>query len=294
MTWIQSVLWADFAKPLIFFLLGAGVASYFAFVIVRWQKKIGYLKNKYTPATTVSELHRNKQGKISDKWSSYLKYYDFLFSPVKDAPINLFEIGVQNGGSLEVWGQYFKNASAITGCDINPRCAGLEFDDQRISVLIGDANSKEIYQKVCELGPFDVIIDDGSHQSDDILHSFLLYFPLLKPSGIYIVEDTHTVYFPPNPGLKSKSSALAFFKELTDLVNFQFWHTDATISDLVSPFLGGKPIPSFLIDGWIESLEFRNSIVTIRKSATADINKLGTRQVVGSIATVAPEVRGLA
>jgi hypothetical protein len=294
MTWIQSSLWSDIGKSFIFFLLGVGVASYFAFALLRWQKKFEHLKIKYTSKTTVSELHRNKQGKISDKWSSYLAYYDFLFSPIKGAPINLFEIGVQNGGSLEVWGQYFENAEAITGCDIDEKCAALKFDDRRINVLVGDANSQEIYDKVGELGPFDIIIDDGSHRSDDILQSFLLYFPLLKPSGIYIVEDTHAVYVPPSPGLKSKSSALAFFKELTDLVNFQFWQTEATISELVSPFLDGKPIPQILSDGWVESLEFRNSIVTIRKSATADNNKVGIRQVVGSIATVAPEVKGLA
>ena len=245
------------------------------------------------PAATVSKLHRDKRGKISDKWSSYLTYYDILFSPLKGAPVSLFEIGVQNGGSLEIWSQYFNNAQAITGCDINEKCAALAFDDPRIRVLVGDANSQDIYEKALALAPFDIIIDDGSHRSDDILHSFLLYFALLKPSGIYVVEDTHAVYLAPSSGLKSKSSVMAFFKELTDLVNFQFWHTEASISDLVSSFLGGISMTAILRDGWVESIEFRNSIVTIRKSAVADHNKLGARRVVGSIAIVAPEMKEL-
>jgi len=298
MAWIQSAGWPDIAGSLAFFLFGVAVASCVAFALSRRKKRIEHVNSNQVPPATVSELtvsalHHNKQGKISDKWASYLTYYDFLFAPVKDAPINMFEIGVQNGGSLEIWGQYFQNAQAITGCDIDEKCAALKFDDPRIRVLVGDANSQVIYEQALALAPFDIIIDDGSHRSDDILHSFLLYFPLLKPSGIYVVEDTHAVYLPPSPGLKSKTSALAFFKELTDLVNFQFWHTEATIDDLISSFLGDIPMPAILSDGWVESIEFRNSIVTIRKSASADHNKLGVRHVVGSIAIVAPEVKGL-
>ena len=238
--------------------------------------------------STLTELHLNKYGKISDKWSSYLAYYDFLFRPLRDAPIKIFEIGMQNGGSLETWSQYFKNAELIVGCDINEKCAALTYKDTHIKVVIGDANSQATCDKINSYGQFDIIIDDGSHASDDILLSFLNYFPHVKPGGIYVVEDTHAVYLSPGTGIKNKHNVLCFFKELTDLVNYQFWSKEQTIESLLSPCSRGLQAPEFLQDGWIESLEFRNSIVTIKKSLSGDHNKLGSREVCGNIAAVEP------
>ena len=74
---------------------------------------------------TLLSIHLNKAGKISDKWSSYLTYYDLLFHPIRNLPIQLLEIGIQNGGSVEIWAQYFDNAIAIVGCDIDRRCNAL-------------------------------------------------------------------------------------------------------------------------------------------------------------------------
>ena len=84
---------------------------------------------------TYAELHHEHQGKSSDKWESYLGTYERLFAPIRDTPVNIVEIGVQNGGSLEVLGKYFRNAANIIGCDINPLCADLKYDDARISVI---------------------------------------------------------------------------------------------------------------------------------------------------------------
>ena len=48
-----------------------------------------------------------------------------------------------------------------------------------------------------ELGPFDVVIDDGGHTTGQQIQSFLhLYFSAMKTDGIYIVEDLHTNYWP--------------------------------------------------------------------------------------------------
>ena len=77
-------------------------------------------------SSTYAQLHHAHRGKSSDKWESYLRTYERLFTPIRDARINIVEIGVQNGGSLEVLGQYFRNAACIMGCDINPLCANLK------------------------------------------------------------------------------------------------------------------------------------------------------------------------
>jgi hypothetical protein len=45
-------------------------------------------------------------------------------------------------------------------------------------------------------------------------------------------------------------------------------------------------MPSFLKEGWVESIEFRNSIIVIRKSLKATNDKLGERVVSGTDAIV--------
>src|SRR5688500_17048544 len=89
---------------------------------------------------TLEELYERRSGKVADKWSLYLREYARILAPYRDAPVRLLEIGIQNGGSLEVWAAYFANAQKLVGCDTNPDCSVLRYDDTRISVVVGDAN----------------------------------------------------------------------------------------------------------------------------------------------------------
>ncbi len=240
------------------------------------------------PLRTIADLHARKTGKVSNKWSSYLTYYDQLFAGLKDAPIKLLEIGVQNGGSLETWARYFEKAALILGCDVDEKCRNLRYEDPRIGVMVGDANSQAIFGALQQSAPFDVIIDDGSHQSEDILISFLNYFPLVQPGGIYVVEDTHAIYQRSSTRIHNKLTALGFFKDLTDVVNFQFWQRDLSIEALLGPYLK-VPVPHFLNEGWVDAVEFRNSVITIRKAAVPGHQKVGYMHIVGDTADVDAE-----
>ena len=53
--------------------------------------------------STFATIHEKKQGKASDKWESYLDFYDELFTPLKKTPVSMLEIGVQNEESLETY-----------------------------------------------------------------------------------------------------------------------------------------------------------------------------------------------
>jgi hypothetical protein len=75
----------------------------------------------------IETLHRGKTGKVSDKWASYLGYYDTLFASLRDSPVSMLEIGVQNGGSLETWSRYFEAGERFIGCDIDPHCGLLQY-----------------------------------------------------------------------------------------------------------------------------------------------------------------------
>ena len=78
---------------------------------------------------TLNTLYRDHHGKVSDKWSFYISEYDRLFYKLRDREINLLEIGIQNGGSLEIWAQYFEKAKTLVGCDVEPNCHSLKFVD---------------------------------------------------------------------------------------------------------------------------------------------------------------------
>jgi len=233
------------------------------------------------------ELHSTKTGKVSDKWASYFPVYERLFGPLRERAISLLEIGVQNGGSLETWSAYFPHATHIVGCDIEPACAELKYEDPRIEVVVGNANAADVRTRILSACPaFDIVIDDGSHRSRDILNSFLGYFGVLNDDGLYIVEDTHALYrHVPGGGILSRTSALEFFKLCAELTNLEHWADDLAPETLFSTFLPSG-VPSWFQAGIIESVEFRNSMVIVRRG----LAKRGERIVGGKEAAVFPSV----
>lgn len=133
---------------------------------------------------TLLDIHTNNKQKLSDKWSLYLDVYENIFSDYRELNVQILEIGIQNGGSLEAWAHYFPLALSIIGCDINPDCRELSYDDERISVVIGDAKNEETRIQILNKSDIlDIIIDDGSHKSNDVIKTFTNYFPILSNGG---------------------------------------------------------------------------------------------------------------
>lgn len=231
----------------------------------------------------LADFYKNHTGKVSDKWTLYLREYERLLSPYREQAISLLEIGIQNGGSLEIWSQYFPNAMKFVGCDINPDCAKLIYEDPRIVVIVGDATTPETQAKVLrESGCFDLIIEDGSHTSSDIVKAFARYFPALKNGGIFIAEDLHCSYWKDyEGGIFQPYSSIAFFKYLADIVNHEHWGVERSRAQLIDGFRNAINIEfeeSLLAQ--ISSVEFINSICVVRK-ADITFNKLGGRVIAG-------------
>lgn len=238
---------------------------------------------------TLHQLYAEHVGKASDKWSLYLTEYDRLFDSYRDKPIHLLEIGVQNGGSLEIWGKYFSHAASLTGCDINPDCVKLQYDDPRIRVIVGDANASDISQQVFACAPqFDIVIDDGSHFSSDIVKSFALYFPKLADGGLFIAEDLHCSYWEGfEGGLFDPYSSITFFKQLADIINHEHWGVPKSRNDLVQGLFAHYGCDALDADllAQVHSVEFINSMCVLRKAPAVD-NGLGHRIIAGSIELV--------
>ena len=111
----------------------------------------------------------------------------------------MLEIGVSGGGSLAMWKDYLGLEAKILGIDIVPACK--EHEAENIEVFIGSQDDQVLIGQVLEKYPrLDVVLDDGSHQTSHMIRSFELLYDHLAPHGVYIVEDTHTCYWPKYEG----------------------------------------------------------------------------------------------
>jgi hypothetical protein len=244
---------------------------------------------------TLKSLFQSHDGKVSDKWDCYLARYEEKFAPYRDRSVSLLEIGIQNGGSLEVWSKYFLDARALIGCDINSKCGLLTFDSPRINVVIGDVNEASVRQEILgRCSSFDIIIDDGSHQSRDIVRTFGHLFPRLNDGGLYVIEDLHCSYWQEfGGGVSFPGSAVNFLKKLADLVNFEHWGIEAARESILTLFAGAYGVNfSHSHLEHVHSVEFSNSLCVIRKEVP-EKNAIGHEWLVGNTALVEPAVHPL-
>ncbi|HEX5327835.1 MAG TPA: class I SAM-dependent methyltransferase [Acetobacteraceae bacterium] len=138
-------------------------------------------------------MHLFGSDKESDDGHSYGATYHELLRGLRYRPIRLLEIGVLSGDSLLGWRAFLPRAT-IVGCDIRPKphCA-----HRRIRTYVTDQSSAaDLAALAAAEGPFDVIIDDGSHISDHQITSFYALFDHLRGGGLYVIEDVQTSFWP--------------------------------------------------------------------------------------------------
>lgn len=198
---------------------------------------------------------------------NYPRQYENLFRDFKDKDgLKFLEIGVFGGNSLRAWRDFFTGKDRmILGVDI---CEEQKFEEDGLHIEIGNATDKEFMERIHEqYGPFDVILDDGSHINVDVIRSFELLFPLLKDGGLYVIEDT--ICF------KSKIHVHpAFPDHLTYFVNFVPFlnqcrfdsdEDDGTKKDMcIDPFKIMKKTDN-VFEYSIDKIEFGCSYIAVSK-----------------------------
>jgi len=209
-------------------------------------------------------LFYDNTGKDVVKWVHYLPHYEKHFARHVDKPITVLEIGCLHGGSLLLWKKYFGPHARIVGIDINPACAA-HVEDQ-IDVRIGSQDGPVFLQAVVdEFGPFDIVIDDGSHVCEHLMASFNALYPHVKSDGIYVAEDLHSNYWEEyGGGLRKPGTFIELAKRLIDELNAH--HSRGAFE--VTPFTNT-----------ISSIHFYDSMVFFEKavlSARRDLI-IGTR-----------------
>lgn len=197
----------------------------------------------------------------TDKWGShyYTQHYSKFFDSLRDKKLKILEIGVggykdksQGAQSLKMWKDFFHN-SHIYALDIEDKT---HFSEDRITIFQGNQVDKKFLLSLnSDFGPFDIIIDDGSHVNKHIIKTFKILFPLLKDNGIYAIEDIQTSYWKAFGGNSynffNQNNAVNFFKTFADSLNYE---------EFDNPYYQ----PSY-IDQNIKSVNFYHNLVIVEK-----------------------------
>lgn len=79
-------------------------------------------------------------------------------------------------------------------------------------------------QVAAEVGPVDVLIEDGGHKMGQQIATFEVLYPLMKPDGVFLIEDLHTSYWPDyGGGFQRPGTFVEYAKGLSDQLNA--WHS---------------------------------------------------------------------
>jgi len=193
-------------------------------------------------------------GRPVHKWLHYLPVYNAHFSRFRDTEFRMLEIGVWKGGSLDMWRRYFGASATIVGIDVNPECA--QVVDSPNVVRIGSQDDPDFLRALdAEFGPFDLILDDGSHHGRHQRASFDVLFPLLAEGGIYVIEDLHTSYWRDlyDGGYRRPGTAIEFLKDVMDDLHGWYHRHDTSTP----------------ARDWISGMHLYDSIVVLDKAAKA-------------------------
>lgn len=155
-----------------------------------------------------------------------------------------------------MWKRYLHPDSVVVGLDIYSACKNYEEDG--IQIAIGDqSDAAFLAEVVAEAGPFDFILDDGSHIPRHQIASFeYLFRNGLNNGGCYLVEDCQTSYWRRyGGGLRRRGTFIEYAKNVAD--DLSYWLMD----------------PRDQVAHWqtdvVESVEFYASLVAFRKRAMA-------------------------
>ena len=166
---------------------------------------------------------RRNKGRLIHKWLHYFDIYDRHLGRFRGKRVVVLEFGVSFGGSLRMWRRYFGRRAKIYGVDINPKCKKAE--GRRIKVFIGDQEDRDFLRSIAdEIGPIDVLIEDGGHRMGQQIATFEELYPKVKEDGVFLIEDLHTSYIRKyGGGYLKPSTFIEYAKKLNDQLNA--WHS---------------------------------------------------------------------
>jgi hypothetical protein len=145
-----------------------------------------------TTLTQLANQHLTDKGTSQPPYHGYSEVYDAVLDQIRFDVSKILEIGIDKGGSLRMWKDYFPNA-IVHGADVK---AYQFFQEDRIYTHFANQSSADdLNNLIKKIGTdIDVVIDDGGH---DVIHQQItlgLLFKHVRSGGVYIVEDLHTSF----------------------------------------------------------------------------------------------------
>eukprot|EP01065_Artemidia_motanka_P037866 TRINITY_DN4676_c0_g2_i1.p1 TRINITY_DN4676_c0_g2~~TRINITY_DN4676_c0_g2_i1.p1 ORF type:complete len:681 (+),score=225.33 TRINITY_DN4676_c0_g2_i1:58-2100(+) len=221
------------------------------------------------PLTDMDKLATSIQWNLTDKvhHHRYDRWYTWYMEGLRSRKLKMMEIGMFLGGSAKLWTKYFPDAE-IYGVDLEAPAldAASEQTGNKVKVLAGDQSKTTDMKKVTkEAGPgsLDIIIDDGGHATSHMVTTFKVMFrDLLKPGGLYTIEDIETSYWGWNKaysvrftgGLQKRGTMMEVSKLLVDTVNRRLWDPKRERCVIES----GS-------DALVESIQFARNVIIMTK-----------------------------
>jgi len=186
------------------------------------------------------------------KWQHYFDIYDRHFARFRGTDVHVLEFGVFQGGSLQMWQDYFGPQAMLFGVDINPECRRLE--EPRVRIFSGNQEDRGFLQSLAnDIPRIDILIDDGGHTMRQQIATFEELFPHISPHGIYLCEDLHTSHWREwGGGFRRRGTFVEYSKQCIDWLHA--WHSRQP---------GRLPVTQFTRS--VDSLHYYDSILVIEK-----------------------------
>lgn len=226
-------------------------------VIAEGKKSIPYFDSaaKTSDGFLWKWFNEHLEGRVIFKNDYYFPVYEKYFNGYIDKDLVMLEIGVNSGGSIDMWKQYFGSGLRYIGVDISP-WVHEKFHDPSAGIFIytGSQENATFMKDLAKSIPqLDILIDDGGHTMIQQIFTLKTMIHKVKNGGVYLCEDIETSYIPNyGGGLKRKGTIIEFVKDLIDS-QYSYLHKNSQLDRVKTPM-------------WqLGSISFHTGIIVIEK-----------------------------
>lgn len=150
------------------------------------------------------------------KINSYFSVYASMFAHIRGTPCTFIETGILDGGSLFMWKAWLGKQARIVGIDLNPNAE--QWRNHGFEIFIGDQGDPQFWKNTLKtIGRFDVLLDDGGHQSFQQIVTAYEAIRFSQNKCIVMIEDTATSFMR-DFASHGRNSFLEFSKSATDVL----------------------------------------------------------------------------
>ena len=182
------------------------------------------------------------------------------------------------------WKAYFPFAKIIA-CDLIPKFEMVTW--RTLIYAIDQSSATDLARLTAEEGPFDVIVDDGSHLNAHQIFTFSKLFDAVTEGGLYIIEDVQTPFWPGKvhriswdgkhiDDPKFSQTCVGYFLEMAKYLNYKEFVDERNVN-----------VEYVHLAKTIKRISFEHNLIAIEKGRNDDPSNAMTRDTpVGRLVTL--------